>query len=637
MKILGKRAGSAQFSTKAAKTRLVVLLAIFTTALMIPLGFLANHVYKQFEEEMYYDYRWNAERLVKLADKQAYHMMLKEEERPFSDYQFFKWVSDPLTKKHEYTKSPLAHPEKIKHIPGYVGHFQIDGQDQFGSPLLPFIEQKYLSSKSGMEWDEVSKRLDIQRKIKELLINNNFLQLPKVKPQKKPELESKTEQTESKSEQFKEHKPRTEKSYMTKDKEKQSWDPEQRTWTEDDYMSFEVEIDPFQLKRSDDGFMFFYRKVWRKNQRYVQGFVVDEHVYLKELLFPLLGERKFSTDVRMQVLGDEGVFKEFEFIAGVDGCKDVKMTEGPFDKSRDLIFSKLTLLKPLDNLVLIFSTKEIPTGPGSELVDLLLVVVSVVLAIGIFVLYRTGLKQIMLSEERLNFVSAVSHELKTPLTSILMYSEMLKEGMVSDCERRATYYDFIFFESERLSRLISNVLQLSHLGKDSQAMDIECCSVSRLQDLIRSKTSTLLSKNNFDMRFEINDIDESSTDILVDQDAFAQIIINLVDNAIKFTLDKDNPDTVIRRLDVGFRMSNVRGDAVVFYVRDYGPGVDASQSQKIFELFYRVGDELTRTKPGTGIGLALVSELANAMGGSVELIHRKPGAEFCVTLPTKGH
>ena len=58
---------------------------------------------------------------------------------------------------------------------------------------------------------------------------------------------------------------------------------------------------------------------------------------------------------------------------------------------------------------------------------------------------------------------------------------------------------------------------------------------------------------------------------------------------------------------------------------------------KIFDLFYRVGDELTRTKPGTGIGLALVSELANAMGGSVELINRKPGAEFCVTLPTKGH
>lgn len=139
------------------------------------------------------------------------------------------------------------------------------------------------------------------------------------------------------------------------------------------------------------------------------------------------------------------------------------------------------------------------------------------------------------------------------------------------------------------------------------------------------------------MNVEIKDIDESRTDVLVDQDAFAQIIINLVDNAIKFTLDKDNPDAVISRLDVGFRASNTRVDAVVFFVRDYGPGVDASQSQKIFDLFYRVGDELTRTKPGKGIGLALVSELANAMGGSVELINRKPDAEFCVTLPTKGH
>jgi hypothetical protein len=76
MRILGKRAGSAQFSTTAANKRLIVLLSIFATALLIPLGFLANHVYKQFSEEMYYEYRWNAEKVVKYTDK---HVLVNSE------------------------------------------------------------------------------------------------------------------------------------------------------------------------------------------------------------------------------------------------------------------------------------------------------------------------------------------------------------------------------------------------------------------------------------------------------------------------------------------------------------------------------------------------------------------------------
>jgi signal transduction histidine kinase len=636
MKILGKRAGSAQFSTASAKTRLLLVLAVFATALLIPLGFLANHVYDQFAEEMYYDYRWNAERLVKLSNKHVYHMMIKEEERPFTDYQFFKWVSDPLTKKHEKTKSPLAHPQKTKHIPGYIGHFQIDGKDQFSSPLLPYIEKKYLTKKAGMEWDEISKRLEIQSELKELLVNNNFLQLPKVKPMKTKDEDKSKSKSAMTDDEYKEHKSRKEKSYISKDEKAKSWKPEKMEWSDDDYMSLEVEIDPFQLKRSEEGHLFFFRKVWRKNQRYVQGFVVDESKYLHELLYPLLGERKFETDVRLQVFDSTGVIKEFVFVAGDDGCKEVMEQHAPLTISQDIKISKIALRQPLNKMVLLFTAKELPLGPGSALVDLLLIVVSSVIAIGVFILYRAGTKQILLSEERLNFVSAVSHELKTPLTSILMYSEMLKEGMVSDCERRTAYYDFIFFESERLSRLISNVLQLSRLGKDSQAMDIESCSIHRLNDLIKSKTSTMLAKNEFLLNFVVEAIDESKIDVLVDQDAFAQIVINLVDNAIKFSLDKDHPEQVKRQLDVGFRASSNEG-AVVFYVRDYGPGVDASQSKKIFDLFYRVGDELTRTKPGTGIGLALVSELASAMNGAIELINRKPGAEFCVTLPTKNH
>lgn len=84
-------------------------------------------------------------------------------------------------------------------------------------------------------------------------------------------------------------------------------------------------------------------------------------------------------------------------------------------------------------------------------------------------------------------------------------------------------------------------------------------------------------------------------------------------------------------------MSRIRLTSNLFFVRDYGPGIDSAQCKKIFDLFYRVGNEMTRTQPGTGIGLALVHELTEAMNGSIEMVNRKPGAEFCITLPAKKH
>ena len=96
-----------------------------------------------------------------------------------------------------------------------------------------------------------------------------------------------------------------------------------------------------------------------------------------------------------------------------------------------------------------------------------------VLLVGHYGLYRLGLQQIDLAVQRSDFVSAVSHELKTPLTAIRMYGEMLRAGWVQDEARRQTYYDFIFFESERLSRLIANVLQLARLTNHDAPLDLK--------------------------------------------------------------------------------------------------------------------------------------------------------------------
>jgi signal transduction histidine kinase len=114
--------------------------------------------------------------------------------------------------------------------------------------------------------------------------------------------------------------------------------------------------------------------------------------------------------------------------------------------------------------------------------------------------------------------------------------------------------------------------------------------------------------------------------VMIDEDCFLQIIINLVDNAIKFSAAAD-----ARKIEIGSRLSS--NGRVVFSVRDFGPGVPRDQMKKIFELFYRSESELTRETVGTGIGLAIVHQLSLAMNGSVDVVNRNPGAEFHVSFP----
>jgi signal transduction histidine kinase len=254
-----------------------------------------------------------------------------------------------------------------------------------------------------------------------------------------------------------------------------------------------------------------------------------------------------------------------------------------------------------------------------------------VLLVGHYGLYLLVLQQIDLAVQRSDFVAAVSHELKTPLTAIRMYGEMLRAGWVQDEARRQTYYDFIFFESERLSRLIANVLQLARLTNHDVPLDLKEYTLHDLLEVVRSKVATQTDAAGFTSRFltvgEAQALTAAS--VLVDEDAFVQIFINLVDNALKFSANAE-----VKCVDIGLRRHASQPQQVVLFVRDYGPGVAHDQRQRIFQLFYRAEDELTRQTKGTGIGLALVKVLATKMHATVHLHNCNPGAEFQLTLPT---
>jgi len=249
--------------------------------------------------------------------------------------------------------------------------------------------------------------------------------------------------------------------------------------------------------------------------------------------------------------------------------------------------------------------------------------------------YRLGAKQLALVEQRMNFVSAVSHELKTPLTAIRMYTEMLQQGTVISKQHQQDYFAFIFSESERLTRLINNILQLSHLSNQQQEVEAEYTRMAILQDIIRSKTSSIMDAQGFQQNIIVDLPDPEGIAVLVEQDAFSQIVINITDNAIKFFDKTQIKDHGRQKVDFTFSLHPSNEQLLQLEIRDYGGGIDHRQETKIFELFFRSGNELTRSTQGTGMGLSLVRELVIMQQGTIQAIRKNPGLAILISFKCK--
>lgn len=381
--------------------------------------------------------------------------------------------------------------------------------------------------------------------------------------------------------------------------------------------TFESELDPFEFSLLNSGHFVLYRKVWRDDLRFVQGALIERDAFVRELI---------ETPFRNSALADNS-----DLVVAFQG--DVLTLLGSGGGSRRYLSSadqlsgtllhRRQLTPPLAGLELLFSANRLPAGAGAGVLGWSAAILSLVLCGGLFGLYRVGLRQITLAHQQQDFVSAVSHELKTPLTSIRMYSEMLREGWTDETKKRS-YYDFIHDESERLSRLIENVLQLARMTRNEMKLNIESVSVALLLDMLRSKVASAMNQAGYELIIDCP-AELAERNLKIDLDCLAQVFINLIDNALKFSTS-----TATRQVDL--TVSEARG-AIQFGLRDYGPGIDKNQMKKIFRLFYRPKSELTRETAGTGIGLALVHQLVQAMDGKIDVRNRNPGAEFLLRFP----
>jgi len=360
-----------------------------------------------------------------------------------------------------------------------------------------------------------------------------------------------------------------------------------------------------------------FRKAWRNGQRIIQGAILDQQGLLRGIAKDAF-EGSTLAAMSDMVIAYHGDVLEID-----RGRADAYGSLDSASELRGELLHRARLAAPFGDFELLWTINRLPPGPGARVIGWASVVLLLVLTAGFIALYRLGLRQIALARQQQDFVSAVSHELKTPLTSIRMYAEMLRAGWATP-DKQQEYFRFIHDESERLSRLIANVLQLARLERNEPNLELKQTSVATIADLLRSRIQGQAAAAGFAWTLEVEP-SVAQRELVVDADALVQIATNLVDNALKFSARAER-----REVAVALRAAGDR--AIELSVRDFGPGIDKAQTRKIFELFYRAGSELTRETLGTGIGLALVRQLARAMGGEVDVVNRDPGAEFRVRL-----
>lgn len=226
-----------------------------------------------------------------------------------------------------------------------------------------------------------------------------------------------------------------------------------------------------------------------------------------------------------------------------------------------------------------------------------------------------------LEKMRSEFVANVSHELKTPITSVKGFAETLLSGDVPNKETEKQFMQIIYDESERLNRLITDLLELSKIEK--QAMPLKISSVD-INKILLDTTQTI-SKIAHDKNITIHMPDnEAHVFVEADPDRLGQILLNLIANAVNYT--SDNGDIYI---DVEARTSDI-----IISVKDTGMGIPPESLSRLFERFYRVDKARTRHSGGTGLGLAIVKHLVESHNGRIDVRSKEGiGSTFTVTLP----
>jgi two-component system phosphate regulon sensor histidine kinase PhoR len=256
----------------------------------------------------------------------------------------------------------------------------------------------------------------------------------------------------------------------------------------------------------------------------------------------------------------------------------------------------------------------------------LILILDLILLVVIWFVYRNILKEIELAQMKSDFVSNVSHELKTPLSLIRMFAETLEMSRVASEEKKHEYYRVISQETERLTHLVNNILNFSRMEAGRKEYHFQTLDLNELVKKVLDNYRYHLQQNGFDVKTEFA---AKLPVVKVDEESLSEALLNLIDNAIKYS-SKEKFVAIKTGIDDSF---------VFLEVEDHGIGIDNNQKKKVFEKFYRVSSGLVHNTKGSGLGLTLVKNIMDAHNGKVEVDSKiGEGSRFILYLPiTNNH
>jgi two-component system phosphate regulon sensor histidine kinase PhoR len=235
--------------------------------------------------------------------------------------------------------------------------------------------------------------------------------------------------------------------------------------------------------------------------------------------------------------------------------------------------------------------------------------VIVVLLLGVVFVIRDARREVRMSQLRADFVSGVSHELKTPLTLIRLYGETLLHGGDFPEDERRGFCEIITRESERLSLLVQKVLSFSRIDRGEKVYTLQAGDIASVIASIVDVYRKYLERAGFEVDARLI---EQLPDVRFDSDAVSQAVVNLLENAVKYSGESRF---------IGIRLRADAGNAI-FEVEDRGIGIPAAERGRIFQRFYRSPNGAG--KGGYGLGLFLVRHIMDAHLGRVE-VESEPG------------
>jgi signal transduction histidine kinase len=619
-----------------------------------PVALLVQRAIASARLERTMRHRMVAERIFDEMERALSGFVVEEEARPAAQYAYYYTPPDQVGDRVAVTRSPLAGPPAL---PFVIGYFQVDADGRLATPLRPDDPER---ARAAGEWQPTAETLraittletvvgpywrrggsppsqsaETQRPGSTADVSQRLAEPPEAaKPVADREIEedrrvgSMYDALGALNKGVEQRKERAPKRELAEARLARRTDagasaplpaaaesaddsgrrnegreapaaPAARAKTADEAAGA-LELSPFDGRAVDAEHLLLYRTVVRDARAFRQGVLLDAAALRRWL--------------RDRALGDDGLagFASLAFAA--------PFAPGAPPASDGFVY-RHRFAEPFDELSAWLALAPLPGVSGTRWVYGLSGLVLFATLVGLAALYRMVSVTVEFAERRSAFAAAVSHELKTPLTAIRMYGEMLRDGIVPSDAKRAEYHRHITAESERLSRLINNVLEFAKLEKGERHLHVTAGAAGPVVLQAVEFLAPHAAEAGLTL---VADVAPDLPAVRFERDALLQILFNLVDNAIKYARDVRPPRIV---LSVGRDGTGVR-----IAVRDHGPGVPASHLGRIFEPFYRGDHELTRRTKGTGLGLALVRGLAERMGARVAARNVEGGFEVVVLL-----